>query len=149
MSDPIRDCPHGHKKGKCDTCDVIIAERTIATLEQRVAELQAAYELMTSTATSWFDEKEVAEAKVAELEAAQTWVPVRLYNAGYAAGHDDTVEACYTDVADCDKDTYHADIVAELLEHYLSAQPSGEGVEPLGAEFESVWNANAAKLYEP
>lgn len=68
------------------------------------------------------------EQRIAELEAAQTWVPVRLYNAGYAAGHEDTVEACYTDVADCDKDTYHADIVAELLEHYLSAQPSNEGV---------------------
>ena len=38
MSD--RDCPHGHQLGKCDTCDLIVAERHIAVLAQRIAELE-------------------------------------------------------------------------------------------------------------
>lgn len=29
-----RDCPHGHKKGKCDSCDLIDAEARIALLEK-------------------------------------------------------------------------------------------------------------------
>jgi len=99
----------------------------IEKLEKRIAELQAAYELMTSTATSWFDEKEAAEAKVAELEAAQTWVSVSLFNAGYAAGHEDTVEARYTHILDCDKDTYHAEDVAEWLKEHTPPAAQGEG----------------------
>jgi thymidine phosphorylase len=33
MSDPIRDCHHGHMKGKCDSCELIEAETRIAELE--------------------------------------------------------------------------------------------------------------------
>ena len=40
---------------------------------------------------------------------------VYLYNSGYMAGHNDTVEACFTDIYECDMDTYHDDVVAELL----------------------------------
>jgi hypothetical protein len=29
MSDPIRDCPHGHHRGKCDSCELIEAEKTV------------------------------------------------------------------------------------------------------------------------
>jgi len=42
-------------------------------------------------------------------------VSVRLYNQGYHAGHNDTVESCYTDILPVDMDTYHADVVAEIL----------------------------------
>jgi len=42
MIDPIRDCPHGHLKGKCDSCDLIIAEERITALE-KVAELVLFY----------------------------------------------------------------------------------------------------------
>jgi hypothetical protein len=107
----------------------------IEKLEKRVAQLDSLVISLGDNNDELFKDRNQALEKIealritiAELQAAQTWVSVRLYNAGYAAGHDDTVEACYTDVADCDKDTYHADIVAELIEHYLSAQPSGEGV---------------------
>jgi len=48
--------------------------------------------------------------EVKKLEAAQ----VRLYNAGYRAGHHDTVEGQYIDILDVDMDTYHADVVAEI-----------------------------------
>lgn len=38
-----------------------------------------------------------------------------LYNQGYMAGHNDTVEGCYTDVQPVDEDSYHDDVVADLL----------------------------------
>ncbi len=39
----------------------------------------------------------------------------RLYNAGYAAGHDDMVEGVFVDLLSVDVDTYHADVVSQLL----------------------------------
>ena len=40
---------------------------------------------------------------------------IRLYNSGYHAGHHDTVEATYTDILDCDMDSYHSETVLEIL----------------------------------
>lgn len=56
--------------------------------------------------------KENAElsGKIGELESQS----VHIYNSGYHAGHNDTVEGCYTDVVGADMDTYHADVVKEL-----------------------------------
>jgi hypothetical protein len=34
-----RDCPHGHKLGKCDTCELIVAEARIAELEAALGKL--------------------------------------------------------------------------------------------------------------
>ena len=45
------------------------------------------------------------------LEGVAVW----LYNQGYQMGHHDTVEGMFTDVLDVDANTYHDDIVAELL----------------------------------
>ena len=50
--------------------------------------------------------------RIAQLEAQQIW----LYNQGYLAGHHDTVEAQFTNIYQVDMDTYHADVVAELLQ---------------------------------
>jgi hypothetical protein len=44
---------------------------------------------------------------------------VRIYNAGYQAGHHETVEGGFVDVHDCDRDTYHSDVVADLLDELL------------------------------
>lgn len=41
---------------------------------------------------------------------------VRIYNAGYKAGHHDTVEGGYVDVFECDMETYHEEIVREIIE---------------------------------
>ena len=41
---------------------------------------------------------------------------VLLYNQGYLAGHHDTVESQYTHIYSEDMDSFHADIVAEILE---------------------------------
>jgi hypothetical protein len=40
MFDPLRDCPHGHQKGKCDSCDLIVAEKRVAELEAKVEALE-------------------------------------------------------------------------------------------------------------
>ena len=40
---------------------------------------------------------------------------VRIYNSGYHAGHHDTVESAYVNIRNCDMDTYHAGIVAEIF----------------------------------
>lgn len=52
---------------------------------------------------------------------------VRAYNAGYMAGHHDTVEGGFVDIHPSDMDTYHADVVAELG---LPAVPQAEPIDP-------------------
>lgn len=41
---------------------------------------------------------------------------VRLYNAGYKAGHHATVEGTYTDIFEEDMETYHEEEVADFIE---------------------------------
>lgn len=48
-------------------------------------------------------------------------IMTHIYNSGYKAGHHDTVEGGYTDIFSCDMDTYHEDLVAELVDDLLSA----------------------------
>ena len=43
MIDPIRDCPHGHMKGKCDSCELIVAEERIAELENEIESHTTSY----------------------------------------------------------------------------------------------------------
>lgn len=40
---------------------------------------------------------------------------VRIYNSGYMAGHQDTVEGCFTDIFSADMSSYHEDVVSELM----------------------------------
>ena len=40
MRDPIRDCPHGSMKGKCDSCELVEAGARIAELEAENARLR-------------------------------------------------------------------------------------------------------------
>ena len=40
---------------------------------------------------------------------------VGVYNQGYKAGHHDTVEGGYVDIFDCDMNTYHEDVVREII----------------------------------
>jgi len=42
----------------------------------------------------------------------------RLYSSGYQAGHNDTVEACFTDVHHSDRGTYHLDQIDDFLNDY-------------------------------
>jgi hypothetical protein len=53
----------------------------------------------------------VIEAENARLKTLLT----RMYNKGYKAGHHATVEGQYVDILDEDMDTYHDDIVNEIL----------------------------------
>ena len=64
-----RDCPHGRQVGKCDTCDLIEAEKRVEGLEQKNAELAEQVEQlkdmlneaaendpsMDINGTKWFD----------------------------------------------------------------------------------------------
>jgi hypothetical protein len=58
------------------------------------------------------------ESQVAEQEK----YAVHIYNSGYKAGHNDTVEGYYTDVFTCDMDTYHADVVKKLRAELLAGE---------------------------
>jgi len=67
------------------------------------------------------DRKELLTALAAaerEVDALKSH-SVYLYNVGYGAGHNDTVEGCYTDVFPVDAHTYHDDIVGGLLDELL------------------------------
>ncbi len=44
---------------------------------------------------------------------------ISLYNTAYHAGHEDTVEGCFTNVLPVDMDSYHDDVVDEWVEEYL------------------------------
>lgn len=49
----------------------------------------------------------------------------RIYNSGYRAGHNDTVESCYVDIVDSEMDTYQSDNVSELINSLPSAPEDG------------------------
>jgi hypothetical protein len=53
-------------------------------------------------------------------------VLVRIYNAGYAAGHDDTVEGGFVHVHDQDKATYHEYRVQDLIEEFCRVANNGQ-----------------------
>ena len=59
-----------------------------------------------------------------QFREQQNALMVRLYNQGYHAGHEDTVESCFMPIHHTDMDTYHADVVAEILELIAQRQPS-------------------------
>ncbi len=60
MSD--RDCPHGHKLGKCDTCELIEAEQRIAELKTENDRLR----LMLDTAKI-VEREHMKDAEIAAL----------------------------------------------------------------------------------
>ena len=58
-----------------------------------------------------------------------------LYNQGYQAGHHDTVEGMFTDVMPVDMDSYHDDVVADLLselDQTIQERPKGQCSPELG-----------------
>jgi len=79
-----RDCPHGHKLGKCDTCELIEAEQRIAVLEAEVVNRKVAYEAQqrislldeqaqdyyNRASEGWFKYRE-AEERIALLEVKE------------------------------------------------------------------------------
>lgn len=47
---------------------------------------------------------------------------IHIYNSGYHAGHHDTVEGGYSNIFPCDMETYHEEVVSELIEE-LEVKP--------------------------
>ena len=81
----------------------------------RNAQLQGDKEHQTNRRRKTFRYRNHMLTKCAdELEALGN-LQCRLYNSGYHAGHEDTVESCYTDIYPVDMDTYHANIVKEIV----------------------------------
>ena len=66
---------------------------------------------------------------------------IRLYNAGYRAGHNDTVEGCFTDIVDCEMGEYHADVVGEIIEE-LQPKERPFGSISIGAEMAATMGAD-------
>lgn len=63
---------------------------------------------------------------------------VRLYNAGYQAGHRDKGEGEYTDIFEVDMETYHENVVVEILEETGETRPAPklpEGYREIQAEW--------------
>jgi len=54
-----RDCEHGRQVGKCDTCDLIEAEKRIDELEQENAALQAQVEVLKNELTLSTDQNDL------------------------------------------------------------------------------------------
>ena len=44
---------------------------------------------------------------------------IHLYNAGYMAGHNDTVESCFTHVTPSEIETYQSDVVSDLVDDLI------------------------------
>ena len=61
-------------------------------------------------------------ARIAHLER----LLVLIYNHGYHAGHEDTVEGAYTDVHYNDMSSYHDDIVSEIIKDNPPTRAGGE-----------------------
>lgn len=75
-------------------------------------------------------------------QAVEPWI-VRVYNMGYHNGHHHTVEGTYTDVHHNDMDSYHEDVVQEILEDmdYLKrTAPPAPDVSGLVEALESIVN---------
>ena len=77
----------------------------------------------------WSHENDLKRSILNNVEArldAVKKLHVCVFNAGYALGHNDTVESCYTDILLADMYTYHDDIVSQLITDELQAELKGE-----------------------
>ena len=67
-----------------------------------------------------------------EIHDQQNALMVRLYNHGYMAGHQDSVASAFVLIHHTDMDSYHADVVAEILQANVRAHaplPAGAHVD--------------------
>lgn len=80
---------------------------------------------------------QAARAQSGQEEDGKGSLPwfVHVYNSGYEAGHHDTVECGFTPIHHSDKDTYHEDVVMEILEDLnvrdSHPQPEGGGLDTI------------------
>ena len=72
------------------------------------------------------DNSDRIDALLAECEKMegelreQKKIQIRLYNAGYNAGHEETVETGAMSISQCDMESYHADRVEDLVSDYFN-----------------------------
>ncbi|WP_241164426.1 hypothetical protein [Serratia marcescens] len=59
---------------------------------------------------------------------------IKLFNLGYLRGHESTVEGYFVDVHWCDIDTYHDDVVAEIIEDESETTATSAALAALQAQ---------------
>ena len=47
---------------------------------------------------------------------------IHIYNSGYKAGHHDTAEGQYVDILPCDMNTYHEDVIREMIAEWAEGE---------------------------
>lgn len=98
----------GFLRGKCLPGDLLVGESTAAYL---VRKLKEAATLKTDR-----DAQQKRADALAVENAGLKAISIKLFNLGYLHGHESTVEGYFVDVHRNDIDTYHDDVVAEIIE---------------------------------
>lgn len=126
----------GFLRGKCMPRDILVNESTAAYLVRKLNEsatLKADRDSQQKRADALADklarlEHNLGNALIGEQEtirradalavenAGLKAISIKLFNLGYLHGHESTVEGYFVDVHRNDIDTYHDDVVAEILE---------------------------------
>jgi hypothetical protein len=91
-----RDCEHGRQFGKCDTCDLIEAEKRIDELEQKNAELKAHINYIKSTLVAvgnWPDTVEDKKAIANAISATPAQCLAEIKAQAFKQGLEACVEA--------------------------------------------------------
>jgi len=106
---------HEYSQGICGDGAAILKNGQPMTIEEIVQELK---------------DGQAARAQGGQEEDGKGSLPwfVHVYNSGYEAGHHDTVEGGFTPIHFSDQDTYHEELVLEILED-LNVQAS-RGPQP-------------------
>ncbi|MGP2833555.1 hypothetical protein ACTVKO_09590 [Serratia nevei] len=98
----------GFLRGKGLPGDLLVGESNV---EYLVRKLNEAATLKTER-----DAQQKRADALAVENAALKSRSIKLFNLGYLRGHESTVEGYFVDVHWCDIDTYHDDVVAEIIE---------------------------------
>jgi hypothetical protein len=123
------DCPYCRiaKLEDWASVEVVNWKRQITERDKRIEALE---EKIKKSKEAWDQHMQVAIGNAGEIVQQERQIEklrnlqCRLYNSGYHAGHHDTVEGMYTDIYPVDMDSYHDDLVAEIVAD--AAQEAGE-----------------------
>jgi len=110
--------PHVHEEYPCSVCIAEAEQR-----EQRQGRDKQHY--LLGQAQQRIEELEAKNRRLQAENKRLKRLAVYIYNSGYSTGHEDTVEGRYTDVLPVDFDTYHEDVVADILLEQDDEQEGG------------------------
>lgn len=127
----------GFLRGRCVPRDLLVNESNAAYLVRKLSEIASI--------------KTECDALAVENAALKSR-SIKLFNLGYLRGHESTVEGYFVDVHWCDIDTYHDDVVAEIIEdedETPATDAALAAIEARGVEkFADAWEAETARIME-